>query len=385
MKITRVTPMFIDRYLYVEIETDDGLKGIGESGAWGHLEASAAAITKFGEYLVGLDPRPIERHWNVMGRAHHFTGAAITGAISAIDIALWDLKGKHLGVPIHELLGGQMRHSARLYAHVKGKTLEKQIERMLSLKAQGFTAIGHLNPFLDEPVGQLYYQAHARKMQDGVDNVRAFREAVGPDVDLCIEIHRRLTPPEAITFGRAIEPYFPMFYEDPMPPQSPEAMAFIASQIPIPIATGERFTSIYQFQTLLSLNAVQFLRPCICICGGITAGRKIAALAESFNAQIVPHNPLSPVSLAACLQLGAAIPNLAIQEYPSANPDAEGHGRLRGDNMVSGLPEPVNGFIAIPDGPGLGIELLPDAAKRFPQVTRPIEMREHRDGSVVDT
>src|SRR5882757_9008611 len=323
MKIAKVEPLPIGRYLYVRITTESGLVGIGESGAWGHLEASAAAIAKFGDYLVGRDARPIEHHWNVMHRAHHFTGAAITGAISAIDIALWDLKGKHLGVPIHELLGGPMRHKARLYAHVKGRNIE-------------------------EP----YFRAHARKMQDAIGNVAKLRAAAGPDMDLCIEIHRRLTVPEAVTLARAIEPYHPMFFEDPLPPANPDAMAWVADHIPIPIATGERYTSLHQFQTLLARRGAQFLRPCICLCGGITGGRKIAALAEAHDVQIVPHNPLSPVSLAACLQLGAAIPTLAIQEYPSATPDADGTAMLPAHDVVTGLDRPDSGFLRIPDGPG---------------------------------
>lgn len=383
-KIAKVEPLFVDRFLYVRITTDDGLTGIGESGSWGHLEASAAAIAKFGEYLVGRDPNPIEHHYNVMLRAHHFTGAAITGAVSAIDIALWDLKGKRLGVPVFELLGGAMRDKARLYVHVKGSTIEKQVALVRHMREAGFTAVGHLNPLLDESVHDPYYKSHARKVEDAIDNVRLLREAAGLDVDLCVEMHRRLTVPEAVALARGIEQYHPMFFEDPIPPANPDAMAWVADHIPIPIATGERFTSLHQFQTLLARRGVQYLRPCICICGGITGGRKIAALAEANDAQIVPHNPLSPVSLAACLQLGAAIPNLAIQEYPAANPETEGHANLRAHDMVVGLSAPESGFIQIPNGPGLGIELLPGIEHRTPRKVRPIEMRPHRDGSIVD-
>ncbi|MBI1773940.1 MAG: galactokinase [Proteobacteria bacterium] len=379
MKITRVEPILADRFLYVRIETDAGITGIGESGAWGHIEASATAIRKFGLYLAGKDPYPIEHHWNVMHRANHFTGAAISGAISAIDIALWDIKGKHLGVPIYELLGGAMREKARLYAHVLGATIDELVVKAKARKDEGFTALGHLNPFLDEDETLPYFKPHAAKMAQAVDNVRRLREAVGDDVDLCIEIHRRLLPPEAITFGRAIEQFRPMFYEDPLRPFSNDAMAAVAGHIPIPIATGERFTSLYAFQALLARNGVQFLRPCVCICGGITAGKKIAAIAEAHDAQIVPHNPLSPVGLAACLQLAACIPNFAIQEYPS-----DDAGIMQGNGMFTGLSTPRRGFIDIPGGPGLGIELVADVERRFPPVERPIQMRPHYDGSVVD-
>ncbi|MGE4044971.1 MAG: galactonate dehydratase [Acetobacteraceae bacterium] len=384
MKITRVEPLLLDRFLYVRVHTDAGIVGLGESGTWGQLEASAAAIAKYGEYLVGKDPFPIEHHWNVMLRANHFTGGAITGAVSAIDIALWDIKGKHFGVPVYELLGGKMRDKARLYGHVKGRTADKLIEEAVRLKEAGFTALGHLNPLLDEDESVPYFKSHARKIEDAIDIVRRLREAVGPDVDLCIEIHRRLTPPEAIALARGIEQYKPMFYEDPLRPNSFDAMALVAEHIDIPIATGERFTSLYQFQTLLTRNAVQYLRPDVCLCGGITGAKKIAAIAEAHDAWVVPHNPLSPVSTAACLQIAACIPNFAIQEYPSRTPDLDGNKELLGNDLATGLSEQRNGFIAIPGGAGIGVDLVADVEKRFPYKPRPIGMRPHVDGSVVD-
>jgi galactonate dehydratase len=384
MKITHVEPLLVDRFLLVRIQTDTGLVGIGESGAWGHLEASATAITKFADYLVGTDPQQIEHHWNVMLRAHHFTGAAITGAVSAIDIALWDIKGKHFGVPVYQLLGGKVRDTARVYGHVKGRTIENLIEEAVRLKEQGYTALGHLNPLLDEDEDQPYYRSHAYKMEEAIDNVRRLREAVGPHVDLCIEIHRRLTPPEAVVLARGIEQYKPMFYEDPLRPNSADAMAWVQDHIPIPIATGERFTSIYQFQALLTRQAVQYLRPCVCIVGGITATKKIAAMAEAHDTLVVPHNPLSPLSLAACLQIDACIPNFAIQEYPVGSPGLDGREGLAGEAMMTGLELPRDGFIRIPDAPGIGIELAPDVVRRFPPKPRRIAMRKHRDGSMVD-
>ena len=191
MKITKVEPLLVDRFCLVRIETDAGITGIGESGAWGQLEASATAITKYAEYLVGKDPRPIEHHWNVMLRANHFTGSAITGAVSAIDIALWDIKGKFHNVPVYELLGGRMRHKARIYGHVKGRTIDSLLSEARRLKQEGFTALGHLNPLLDEGVGTPYYKSHAEKIGVAIDNVRRLRGGGRPDRRLCIEIHRR--------------------------------------------------------------------------------------------------------------------------------------------------------------------------------------------------
>jgi len=384
MKITKVEPLLLDRFLYVRVHTDSGIVGLGESGTWGQLEASAAAIAKYGDYLVSKDPFPIEHHWNVMLRANHFTGGAITGAVSAIDIALWDIKGKFFNVPVYELLGGKVRHKARLYGHVKGRTIEKLVAESVRLKEAGFTALGHLNPLLDESESEPYYKSHAAKIEGAIDNVRRLREAVGKEVDLCIEIHRRLTPPEAIALARGIEKYTPMFYEDPLRPNSFDAMAQVARHIDIPIATGERFTSLYQFQTLLTRDAVQYLRPDVCLCGGITGAKKIAALAEAHDAWIVPHNPLSPISTAACLQIAACIPNFAIQEYPSRTPDLDGGKELLGNDLATGLSEQVGGFIAIPGAPGIGVELVPDVERKFPYRPRPISMRPHVDGSMVD-
>jgi galactonate dehydratase len=384
MKITKIEPLMVDRFLLVRIETDAGITGIGESGTWGQLEASAAAIRKYAEYLVGRDPAPIEHHWNVMLRANHFTGGAINGAVSAIDIALWDIKGKALGVPVYELLGGKMRHKARLYGHVKGRTRSDLIKEAVRLKDAGFTALGHLNPLLDEDEKTPYFKTHVQKIEDAAETVRQLREAVGPSVDLCIEIHRRLTPPEAVALARAIEQYKPMFYEDPLRPNDPDAMAWVADHIHIPVATGERFISLYQFQTLLNRRAVAYLRPDVCLCGGITGAKKIAAMAEANDCWIVPHNPLSIVSTAACLQIAACIPNFAIQEYPTRTPELDGSTEVLGEGLATGLADQIDGFIAIPDSPGIGLELVPDIERRFPARPRPIAMRPHADGAVVD-
>lgn len=377
MKITAVEPVPVDRFLFVQIHTDAGFVGLGEAGAWGHLEAAEAALRKFSEYLVGQDPFQIELHHDVLYRWSYFRGAAIMAAISAIDIALWDIKGKALGVPVYELLGGKVRDKVRVYTHVNGKTIEEQVKKCLEAKNAGYTAVGHLNPFLDEPIEELYFKPHAKKIAEAVDCVRQYREALGNDVDLCIEIHRRLTPPEAITLGRAIEPYFPYFYEDPLPPDNIDAMAEVASHIGIPIATGERLIHLSEFEMLLERRAAQYLRPCICVVGGITAGKKIAALAEARSLEIIPHNPLSPVSTAACVQLAAAIPNLAIQEYPK-NQEIPPY-----SEMVIGGCKATAGFLNVPNAPGLGIELVPNVREKFPPKPRLVRARRHFDGSVV--
>lgn len=378
MKITAVEPVPVNRYLFVKVHTDEGLTGLGESGTWGYLEASEKVIEKFGRYLVGQDPLRMEHHWQYMYRSSHFRGAAIMGALSAIDIALWDIAGKHFGVPCYQLLGGKCRHKARVYYHVFGRTKEELLQGVKDAKEQGFTAVGHLTPFLDEPKDVPYFKTHVDKMRDAIETVRMYREAVGSEVDLCIEIHRRLTPAEAVVLARGIEEFHPFFYEDPILPDSFDAMALVAENIHIPIATGERLHTIYEFEMLLSRGAVQYVRPDVCMCGGLTHAKKIAALAEAHHVGVVPHNPLSPVSTAACLQLAACIPNFALQEYPL------GEGEPPKSEIVKSTVRLEKGFLIIPDAPGIGIELAEDAQERHPPRPREVETRLHVDGSVVD-
>ena len=379
MKITSVTPLFLDRYLLVKIETDAGIYGLGESGAWGYLEASGAAIEKYGRYLVGQDPLRIEHHWQYMYRFSHFRGAAIMGALSAIDIALWDIMGKHFDTPVHQLLGGKVRDRARVYYHVYGETKDELVDGIVDAKNRGFTAVGHLTPFLDEERDVPYFKTHADKISDAIDTVRRYREAVGNDVDLCIEIHRRLTPTEAVQLGNGIEEFHPFFYEDPVTPDNFDEMEYVADKINIPIATGERFSSPWEFEMALSRNSVQYVRPDVCLVGGITGARKIAALAEARHVGVVPHNPLSPVSTAACLQIAATAPNFALQEYPI------GEDVPPKSDMVSGIAEhDGEGFLVISDAPGIGLELKPDAVEKCPERPREVVTRLHKDGSVVD-
>src|SRR5215510_16293756 len=293
MKITNVETIPVSRYLFVRIHTNEGISGLGESGTWGFLEASEKAVETFKQYLIGQDPLRIEHHWQYLYRSSHFSGSAIMGALSAIDIALWDIAGKYFGVPCYQLLGGKCRDKARVYYHVFGDTKEKLIQGCVAAKKAGFTAVGHLTPFLDEPTSVPYFKTYADKIEDAIDTVRRYREAVGKEVDLCIEIHRRLSPAEAVALAQGIEPYHPFFYEDPILPDSLDAMVQVAQKVRIPIATGERFFTAQQFASLLERGAVQYIRPDVCLAGGLTNSKKIAALAETHYAQVVPHNPLS--------------------------------------------------------------------------------------------
>jgi galactonate dehydratase len=385
VRIETVTPIFIDRYLFVEVTTDTGLKGLGESGAWGFQEATAAAISRFAEYLIGQDPLRIEHHWQYMYRWTHFRGSVVMGAISAIDIALWDIAGKHFDAPVHALIGGKVRERARVYSHVFGETTDELCEGVADARRQGFTAVGHLTPFLDSPREEPYFETHVKKIENAIAAVGRYREAAGSDVDLCIEIHRRLAPYEAVQLGLGIEQFTPLFLEDPVLPDNIDEMAYVAGKINIPIATGERFTSLWDFQMLLARGAAQMVRPDVCLVGGITGARKVAALAEASHVGVIPHNPLSPVSTAACLQIAATAPNFLLQEFPSEEWGDTDRKRPEPDKLVSGAAtHDGEGFINISDEAGIGVALRPDAAARYPYSKREILTRLHVDGSVVD-
>ncbi len=378
MKITEIRTHFVDRYLFVTVHTDTGLVGLGESGTWGFLEASAQVVETYKRYLIGEDPLRIEHHWQYLYRWNAFRGAAIMGALSAIDIALWDIAGKHFGVPCYQLLGGTTRTKARVYYYVFGTTREELVQGIVLAKEQGFTAVGHLTPFTDAPRTAPSSGTHVSTIHEAIESVRQYREAVGDEVDLCIEIHRRMTPAEAVVLARGIEPFHPFFYEDPILPDNFDAMGLLAQQVHIPIATGERLHTIFEFEMLLARGAVQYVRPDVCLCGGLTGAKKIAALAEAHYVRVVPHNPLGPVSSAACLQLAACIPNFALQEYPIGEdvpPKSE---------IVKTPLKREGGYLMIPDGPGIGMELAEDAAERYPYVPRHVVTRLDVDGSVID-
>ena len=374
MKITDVQTIRAAQYLFVKVYTDEGIIGLGESGTWAYLEASEAVIHRFKHYLIGQDPLRIEHHWQYLYRAHHFRGSAIMGALAAIDIALWDIAGKHYNVPSYMLLGGKCRDKIRTYFHVIGDSTEKLVEGCIRAKELGFTAVGHLTPFLDDGRVEIYNETYVQKMTRAADRVRRYREAVGDEVDICLELHRRMSPAEAIVLGQEISQYHPYFYEDPVLPDNLDSMALVAEHINIPIATGERLLNIQEFGMLLRRNAVHYVRPSICAVGGLTHAKKIAALAEAFNAQVVPHNPLGPVSTAVAVQLAACIPNFAIQEYSN----------IESDDFVKKPVELKDGYLIVPEAPGIGVELQEDVEKRRPYQMRQLRTKLNIDGAVVD-
>ena len=394
MKITEIKVLPVNAFLYVKIFTDESIIGIGESGAWGFLNASAEAIETFKTYLIGQDPLQIEHHWQYMYRCFHFRGAAIMGALSAIDIALWDIAGKYYGAPVYQLLGGRCRDKIRTYYHVSGSTTEELVAGVVRAKEMGYDAVGHLSPFLDEPRSQRYSGTYANMIGSAVERVQLMREAVGDSVDLCLELHRRMKPGEAVAFANQVEKYTPFFLEDPTTPDNFDSMGLIARKSNVPIATGERIHTIQEFEMLLGRNAMSYARTSVCLCGGISGARKIASIAEAHNVMIVPHNPLSPISTAACMQIAAAVENFAIQELPdhegiSATERYTSSNKMdqksfKQSDMVTWVPKVINGYALLPENPGIGVALVEDVEKKYPFKRRAINTRLHEDGSIVD-
>ena len=380
MKITDIKLLYAKHYLFVHVYTDEGIVGLGEAGNWGHLMATAEAVKKFASYLIGKDPFRIDDIGQNLYRSLYFRGSVIMSAISAIDIALWDIKGKKLGVPVYELLGGKTRDKVRVYASpMKKETDPEALKKSYQeLKEQGFTAA---KIFVNGPVSSRNdgRDEFCGRIEEELEKVAMIREAVGRDFDLILEVHRGMTKPEAIAFGREVEKYRPMVLEDPVPPDNLDSMAEVASKIAVPIATGERFINIKEFEMLFRRNAVSYVRPDVCAVGGITASKKICAIAEANDVLVIPHNPLGPVSTAACLQICASIPNFGIQELPGFC--------LNGaeDAMVKKPFQVENGCLLIPDAPGIGIELSEQAEELYPLKDRGgITAKRLFDGSVKD-
>ncbi len=380
MKITDVKLRFAKHYLFVQVYTDAGIVGLGEAGNWGYLQATASAIEKFADYLIGKDPFRIEDFNQNFLRSVYFRGSVIMSAISAIDIALWDIKGKALGVPVYELLGGRTRDKVRVYASVMNVTedIDELAKQYVELKKMGFTAAKiFCNGPINSPDGK--HEFFSSRIEHETNKVKAAREAVGDDFDFILECHRGMTLPEAVAFGRAVEPYRPMVLEDPVPPDNIDTMAEVAAKVGVPIATGERAIDLRECEMLMSRHACQYIRPDVCAVGGITTSKKIAALAEAHDVLVIPHNPLGPVSTAACLQICASIPNLGIQELPGFC--------LNGaeDAMVKNPLKFDNGCMFIPDAPGIGVELADNAEELYPANERGSNAaRRAFDGSVKD-
>ena len=342
-------------WILVKVRTDEGIHGWGEATLEGKEATVIAAVGELARYLVGKDPFRAEAHWHELYRGAFWVGGPVlNSAISGIDHALWDIKGKALGVPVYELLGGKCRDRVRAYANGwfrRGMNAEQTAARAVEVVAMGYTAL-KWDPF--EQAGLFIDAATAAR---AVANVRAVRAAVGPDVDLCIEVHGRLSPANAIRIGKRLEEFDPFFYEEPVPPENMDALALVARAVTIPIATGERLFTKWGFKDLLERHAAAVIQPDICHAGGITELKKIAAMAETYYVGFAPHNPNGPICTAASVQVDAAAPNFLIQEFVISDEPLRSQ-LQRAPYAV------VDGHFAVPDRPGLGIEIVEEYLDR---------------------
>jgi len=355
LRIVEVESLIAGSGHFVRIHTDSGLVGLGQSACWGYLEAVDGALAVFRRYLLGQDPFRIEHHWQHLYRMGPFRGSVLGAAISAVDIALWDVKGQALGVPIWELLGGKCRERIRLHLLMGGATPDDLGRNARAAAEEGFTAL----KFDPLPPG---YQdmATAALVHAAVERTAAAREAVGRDVDLILELHRKLTPLQAIPVIEALAQFQPLLVEDPIQIDSIQSQAEIARRVPVAIGIGERLHTIWEFRELLAAGGAQYVRPDVGLAGGLTHCKKIAAIAESYHAAVVTHNYLGPVLTAASVHLDASIPNFVVQEYSKGDEALADAfpGTLRRDG----------GFLPLPEGPGLGVRL---DESRIPPSDRP--------------
>ena len=290
MKITSLELVPASKYLFIKLHTDEGITGIGEVGAWGYIDGTIGVLKKLEGYIIGQDPMRIEHHWQYMYRSMYFRGSIVMSAISAIDIALWDIKGKAYGVPVYELLGGKCRDKVRTYPAVFKYTPEEMAAGCIEAKEQGFTAARLM---ITGEIGAKYapYEdgIYNHRVTSQIERVKACREAVGDDFDLILEVHRSMNPMDAIAFARGVEAYRPLFLEDPIPPDSNAVMAEVAGKTAIPIASGERFINIQEFEDLMNRSAARYVRPDVCALGGITPCTKVAAMAEAHYVGCAPQ------------------------------------------------------------------------------------------------
>ena len=369
MRIEKIEPFLVDRWLLVRVYTDEDLVGNGEAGLWAHHRMVYEAIRELSQYYVGKDPTQIEHHWQVISRNTHFMGSVLSAAISAIDIALWDIVAKSVNLPVYKLLGGKCRDKVRVFSNVAGETLEQLAESASRSVKQGFTAL-RVTPFSRDTTTQ----TPTKVVKTAVEMVKAIRESVGYEVDLGVEIHRNLSPGEAVILARELEPYNLLFYEDPVGPESIDALDYVAGHVNIPIATGERFYNMWQFKEIIDRKTVGLIRPDISLAGGFTHCKKIATLAEASFVGIFPHLMGSPVNTAAQVQLDVAIPNYVLQERNIIKPPLT--------EIVDQAVKLEKGYVIVPDRPGIGVEINENALAKYPYRHRKITGDFYEDGSV---
>ena len=341
-------------WLFVKVETDEEVHGWGEGSLVNQTRTIAESVHAVAEDIIGHDPGAIERHWQVMFLHNRYRGGVIiNSALSAIDQALWDIKGKVLGVPVYELLGGAVRRRIRNYAGAG------DAENARARIKEGFTAIKGGAWYTDKDIDERQVVPRFR------ESVAELRAAVGPDVDIMIDNHGRSRPSLAIRQIRAVEAFDLLFFEEPVPPDNPDCLELLRrAGLKTDLAAGERLLNRWQYKELIQRQLVDVIQPDVCHCGGISELRRIAALAEMYAIQVAPHNPKGPVATAASIHVCAAIPNFLILEHAHLNP-------LFDEVQV----EPIKmnaGHYDLPTAPGLGVDLNEEVIAAHPHKDRPV-------------
>ena len=342
------------RWMLLKIMTDEGICGWGEPVVEGRARTVETAVEEYRPVLIGADPLRIEHLLQLMYRGTYYRGGpVIMSAISGIEMALWDIKGKYYNAPVYDLIGGKCRDRVRMYGHLKpaGLAGDFPVPAMLDIARrrmqEGFTVVKYS---VIPPVKPLDNRLMFNSI---IERFAAVREVVGDSVDIAVDFHGRISPAMSVRLLKELEPYYPLFVEEPVLPENVDVLVNVARSTTIPIASGERLISKWGFRELIEKQAVSVVQPDLCHCGGIFEARKIAAFAEMYYMQMAPHNPLGPVSLAACLQLDACLPNLLAQEHPGM-PD---HRDLGAGILKKPFTIENDGCILLPEGPGLGIEV----------------------------
>lgn len=381
MKITKFETFIVPpRWLFLKIETDEGIVGWGEPVVEGKAHTVQAAVDELMDYLVGQDPLRIEDHWQVMYRGGFYRGGPILmSAIAGIDQALWDIKGKFYNAPIYQLLGGACRDSMRVYSWIGGDRPSDVGQAALEKKEAGFTAI-KMNA-----TEELQFIDTYEKIDQVLERVAAIREAVGPYFGIGVDFHGRVHKPMAKVLAKELEPYRLMFIEEPVLPENNEALREIAQHTSTPIATGERMFSRWDFKKLLEDGVVDIIQPDLSHAGGITECKKIFAMAEAYDVAVAPHCPLGPIALASCLQVDATAYNAIIQEQSLGIHYNQGNDLLDYVTDASVFAY-KDGHVQIPQGPGLGITINEEYVRKMAEVghrwRNPIWR--HKDGSIAE-
>lgn len=381
MKITKITQYKVPpRWLFIKVETDEGITGWGEPVVEGRAETVKACVEELTDYLIGRNPNDIEDIWQTLYRGGFYRGGPILmSAISGIEQALWDIKGRYYGVPVYEMLGGKARQKIKVYSWIGGDRPQDVAAAAKEKQEQGFLAI-KMNAS-----EEMNYIDDFSKVEKVVERVASIRETLGIDFGIGVDFHGRVHKTMAKTLVKELEPYRPMFIEEPVLPENNEALREIARYTSCPIATGERMYTRWGFKQLLADGYVDIIQPDLSHTGGILEGKKIAAMAEAYDVAVAPHCPLGPMTLASSIHLDASTPNFIIQEQSLGIHYNEGMDIL--DYITN--PEIFKydqGYVEIPHLPGLGVEInerkVKQAAEAGHNWRNPIWR--HEDGSIAE-